>query len=463
MWNNFKEKYIGSRDFYRHIIFLALPMIGQNAVTSFVSLLDNFMVGRLGTDQMTGVAIVNQLMFVFQICVFGAVSGAGIFGTQYYGKGDYKGQKHAFRFKVYASMIIAALGILVFGFCSSPLIKLYLTDADKTGNIYKALEFGNDYAAVIIIGLIPFALCQAYVSSIRETGHTLIPMIASSVAVFVNLVLDIILIFGYLGLPKLGVVGAAIATVIARYIECIIVVVWTHRHKKINQYIIGAYKSLKINTKLLKDIFIMGTPLMLNEVLWSIGMTTVVQQYSVRGQGVVAALSISTTISNIFNIVYIQLGSCLAIVVGQQLGAGKIKKAKDTVNKMLFFSVMCCVIIGIIMILTGGLFPRIYNTESYVKQLASEFIAISALVMPFCAYAHCTYFALRSGGKTIITFIFDSLFTWVIMIPCAFILARYTNIAIEAVFFIVQFTEIIKVIIGYFMIRSEVWIQNIVE
>ena len=201
---------------------------------------------------------------------------------------------------------------------------------------------------------------------------------------------------------------------------------------------------------------------MINEILWSVGMTTVVQQYSIRGQNVVAALSMSTTITNLFNIVFIQLGACLAIVVGQQLGAGKLNKAKDTVNKMLCFSVMCCVIIGTIMILCGGLFTSLYNTEDSVKDLARSFITISALVMPFCAYAHSTYFTLRSGGKTVITFIFDSVFTWIIVIPCAFILARFTMLPIVTVFFIVQFTEIIKVVIGYFMIKSEVWLQNIV-
>lgn len=462
MWTSFKKKYIGDKEFYKYIMLLALPMIGQNAVTSFVNMLDNIFVGSLGTDQMTGVAIVNQLMFVFQICVFGAVSGASIFGTQFYGKGDSKGQKHAFRFKLYASLFIACIGIVLFSRFSTNLINLYLTESEEIGNIAKALSYGNDYIAVMIIGLLPFALCQAYVSSIRETGHTFIPMVASISAVVVNAILDAILIFGYLGAPKLGVVGAAIATVFARVVECIIVIIWTHTHKDMNKYICGAYKSFKIETSLLKGIFIKGMPLMINEILWSVGMTTVVQQYSIRGQNVVAALSMSTTITNLFNIVFIQLGACLAIVVGQQLGAGKLNKAKDTVNKMLCFSVMCCVIIGTIMILCGGLFTSLYNTEDSVKDLARSFITISALVMPFCAYAHSTYFTLRSGGKTVITFIFDSVFTWIIVIPCAFILARFTMLPIVTVFFIVQFTEIIKVVIGYFMIKSEVWLQNIV-
>ena len=126
MWKNFKKKFIGDREFYRYIIFLALPMIAQNAITSFVSFLDNIMVGKIGTEQMSGVAIVNQLIFVFNITIFGAVSGAGIFGTQFYGKGDYKGQKYAFRYKMYAAIIITTITVFLFKFAGTELISLYL-------------------------------------------------------------------------------------------------------------------------------------------------------------------------------------------------------------------------------------------------------------------------------------------------------------------------------------------------
>lgn len=463
MWKKFKQKFIGDKEFYSRILFLAIPMIVQNAITSFVSFLDNIMVGQIGTEQMSGVAIVNQLMFVFNICIFGGVSGAGIFGTQFFGKGDYEGQKYAFRFKLYASAVITCIALCLFVFLDTELISLYLSDTGSVGDITLALRYGQEYLVIMIIGLIPFALGQTYISSIRETGHTLVPMLAGIVAVLTNLILDVILIFGFLGFPAMGVKGAAIATVIARFVECIIVVVWTHLHAGRNPYIVGAYKSLLIPQKILKDIIIKGTPLMINEMLWASGMAVIVQCYAVRGLEVVAAQNISSTITNLFNIVYIQLGSCISIVVGQLLGAGKIEEAKDADNKMIFFSVACCAAVSAIMILFGGLFPEIYKTEDSIKTLAKVFIYISALVMPLCAFSHCTYFTLRSGGKTGITFIFDSVYTWVLMIPFAYFLANHTTLTITAVFFLVQFTEIIKVIIGFFMVKSGVWVQNIVN
>lgn len=463
MWSKFKKKFIGDKDFYFYILRLAIPMIVQNAITSFVSFLDNIMVGQIGTEQMSGVAIVNQLMFVFNICIFGAVSGAGIFGTQFYGKGDYEGQKYAYRFKLYAGALITIGALLLFAFGGEALISLYLSDSGDVGDITLALQYGMEYLAIMMTGLVPFALGQIYISSIRECGQTLIPMLAGMAAVLTNLVLDIILIFGFLGFPAMGVRGAAIATVIARFIECFIVIIWTHMHKEKNKYIVGAYNSLRIPKNIFVDILKKGTPLMLNEMFWACGMAVIAQCYAVRGLEVVAAQNISSTITNLFNVVYIQLGSCISIVVGQLLGAGKVEEAKDADNKMIFFSVACCTGVALIMIIAGRYFPAIYNTEETIKELATTFIVISAAVMPLYAFCHCTYFTLRSGGKTGVTFLFDSVYTWVLVIPYAFILTNFTSFPIALVFFMVQSMEIVKAIIGFFMVKSGVWIQNIVD
>lgn len=461
MYRKFKEKYIGDAAFYKKVLMIVVPMIIQNLVTNFVSLLDNIMVGQVGTEQMSGVAIVNQLMFVYYIAIFGAVSGAGIFGTQFYGKGDYKGQRHAFRFKMYACIVFALVTIVLFITAGTPLISLYLNDTGGVGDIQKALEFGQGYLRIMIIGIIPFAIGQAYISTVRETGETFVPMLASIAAVFINLVLDYMLIFGKFGAPELGVEGAAAATVVARFVELMIVVIWTHVNSDRNQFIIGAYKSFEIPADILFAIIKKGTPLMVNEFLWAAGMATISQCYAVRGLDVVAAQNISSTIANLFNTVYIQMGGSIAVIVGQHLGAGRIKEAKEEDTKMIFFSVSTCVVMAVIMICFGGLFPEIYNTQEDIKALANSFIVISALVMPVCCFSHCSYFTIRSGGKTMVTFLFDSVYTWVLVIPVATILAKYTALPMVTVFFLVQFMEIFKATIGSFMVKSGIWLQNI--
>lgn len=462
MFTKFRSKYIGDKAFYKRYLYLALPMIVQNAITNLVSFLDNIMVGQLGTEQMSGVAIVNQLIFVYNLAIFGAVSAASIFGAQYYGKGNHKGHMYSFRFKLYAALLVTILTILLFLTNGENLISLYLTDTAGNGATDVALQYGLQYLAIMVVGLIPFAVNQAYATNIKETGQTMVPMIASFVAVGSNAVLDYLLIFGIGPFPKLGVIGAALATVIARYIEALIIIVWAHGHADKNRYLKGAYTGFGIPKEELKAILIKGFPLMINEVLWAAGMTAVTQCYSVRGLEVVAGLNIATTITNLFNIIYLQLGGCISIVVGQYLGAGELEMAKDADNKMIVFSVFCCVIVAAVMLVIGGFFPQIYNTTDEIKGLATSFIAVSALIMPFCSFSHASYFTLRSGGKTMVTFLFDSVFTWVIVVPTAFVLAHFTGIGIISVYFFVQATELIKVIIGYCMVRSNVWLVQMV-
>ncbi len=461
MLEKFKKKYIGDKAFYKRYIFLATPMIIQNAITNFVSFLDNIMVGQLREEAISAVATVNQLNFVFLLAVFGAASAGSIYGAQYFGKGDHKGHMYTFRFKLYATLIATLIGTLIFLFWGSDLISLFLTESEGTSKEV-ALSYGMKYLKIILIGLVPFAVNQAYATTIKETGQTVVPMVAGMVAVATNAILDYCLIFGVGPFPELGVEGAAIATVIARYIEAIIVIAWAHTHKKVNKYLEGAFIGLGIPADLLKQIMIKGAPLMFNEMLWAAGVSAVTQSYSVRGMNVLTALSISNTVSNLFNIVFIQLGACISIIVGQHLGAGELEEAKDADNKMIFFSVACCTVMAIIMFLCGGLFPQIYNVNQSVRELASRFIAVSAIWMPFCSFSHCAYFTLRSGGKTLVTFLWDSVFQWVIIAPFAFVLAHYSPLGIVAIFFIVSGTELIKNITGYFMVKSDVWLQQIV-
>ncbi len=456
------KRYIGDKDFYKMILLLAVPIIIQSGITNFVNLLDNIMVGQVGTEQMSGVAIVNQLIFVYNLCIFGIVSGASIFGTQFYGNGDYEGMRNAFRFKIIFCILVSFIGIFILYSFQTELISLYLHEGKDGGSIKNTLDFGKQYLIIILAGLVPFAISQAYASSLREMGKTIIPMAASSAAVVVNGGLNYILIFGKIGAPVLGVQGAAIATVIAKYVECGIIAFWVHTHAGENLFAKGAYKNLFIPVRLMKQIIQTGAPLMINEALWAGGMAFIMQCYSVRGLEVIAGLNISSTVSNIFNIVYMSLGSSVAVVVGQLLGAGKMTEAKDSAGKLIFFSVASCLVIGVVMAVIAPLFPSIYNTSQEVKDLASGFILISAVCMPLNAFTHASYFILRSGGKTVITFLFDSVFVWVISIPAAYFLSRAAGITTIKVYFICQSAELIKCAIGYMLLKKGVWLKNII-
>ena len=457
------KKLIGTKDFYKRIMAITIPILIQNVITHFVSLIDNIMVGQVGTEQMSGVAIVNQLIFVFNLAIFGGTAGAGIFTAQYFGKNDHKGVRDTFRVKVIIVSAITIFTALLFYFFCEPLISLFLHEGEEGLDLAKTLAHGKSYIYIMMLQLPAFAFAQVYASTLRETGKTVLPMVSSIVAVVVNVTLNYILIFGHFGAPKLGIEGAAIATVIARYSELFVVAFWTHRQKDVNIFIEDAYKSFKVPTPLVKDILKKGTPLMANELLWSLGMTTQLQCYSVRGLEVVSAFNISSTVSNLFFCAFFAFGTSISIIIGQRLGAGEIEKAKEENTKILAFVVVICAIIGVVMALLAPIIPQAYNTIPTVKKLACEFLLVCAVLMPFISFAHCTYFTLRTGGNTIATFVFDSGFMWLICIPLAFTLSRFTSMHILVLYTIIQSLEVVKCVIGYFYLRSGKWAKNIVE
>ena len=463
MLKNFRRKFIGDKAFYMMVLGIAVPIMIQNGITNFVNLLDNIMVGRLGTEQMSGVSIVNQLMFVYNICIFGGVSGAGIFTAQYYGQKDDEGIRHTFRFKIWMTLILTMTAIVLFVFFDDVLINLYLRGNSDGGDLLATLEYGKQYLRIMVFSLPAFMVLQIYASTLRECGETVVPMKAGMVAVFINLVFNYLLIYGKFGFPELGVMGAAIATTMSRYIETAIVVLWTHKHGEIHTFVKGLYNTLTLPVNVAKKIFVKGMPLIVNEALWSAGMAMLTQCYSVRGLNVVAGLNIANTVNNLFNVVFLALGNSVAIVVGQLLGAGKMEEARDKDNKMIAFSVLACSGVAVIMLFMSPVFPLLYNTSEAVRHQATLFMIAQAIFMPQGAFIHAAYFTLRSGGKTVVTFFFDCVFMWVVSVPVVFILSRFTEIPAHYIFVCCQVADWIKCVIGFILVKNGVWIQNIVK
>ena len=456
------KRYIGDKAFYRRVMAIVIPIIIQNGITNFVSLLDNIMVGRVGTLPMSGVSIVNQLLFVFYLCIFGATAGAGIFTAQFQGSGDDQGIRYTFRFKIIICAALAAVGLVVFTTASQPLIRLFLTGEGAASDAYAILEYGQGYLEVMLFGLLPFAITSAYAGTLKETGQTFIPMLGGIVATLTNLVLNYILIFGHFGAPEMGVEGAALATVISRFVELGIVAGWTHLNSKKNPFIVGAYRSFVIPGALLKKIIVKGMPLLANELLWSTGMTFMNQCYSTCGLDVVPALNITSTLFNLTSVVFMSMGAADGILMGQMLGASAPREeVKDSSRKLIAISVSSGVVFGLLTIALSGAFPHIYNTSYAVRHLAARLIVICALFMPFDAFANAAYFVLRSGGQTYITFLFDSGFVWAVMVPLGFILSRFTGITILPLYFICQSTNILKAALGSNFLKKGKWIQNL--
>ena len=458
-----RECMFGDRAFYRHVLTVVLPIIIQNTLTNIVSLLDNVMVGQVGTLPMSGVAIVGQLLFVYYLCIWGSTAGAGIFGAQFFGSGDMDGLRHTFRFKLVIASLITAAAMLLLGFAGPTLICDYIAGDTSAQDAAATLGYAREYMHIMMVGLIPFAVTQCIAGTLRETGQTVLPMKASIAAIAVNFVFNSLLIFGLLGFPRLGVAGAAIATVLSRFVELGIVILGTRRNIEQFPFLRGVFKNFGIPRELAGQILSKSLPLLLNELMWGTGQAILLQCYSVRGIQVIAAMNICNTVSQIFNEAFLSLGNATGIVVGQELGADRLTNARRTAWRMLTLSLASCLIMGTLLSLCAPYIPRIYNTEESIRLLATELIRVAAVCMPLFGFANCAFFTLRSGGNTLITFLFDSCFTWAVSVSAAFVLSRFTALPIVPIYFIVNGLDAVKCAIGFVLMKKGVWVRNIVK
>lgn len=451
------------KQIYSRALLLAVPMMIQNGITNAVGLVDNVMVGSLGTESMTAVSIVGQLFFVFNLAIFGGLSGPGIYGAQYYGHGDTEGVKNIFRLKWWISLFCVFVGIIVFWLWGSNLIMLYLQGEGNGIDRNLTLTLGRQYMLIMITGLLPFSITQIYSSSLRETGESLKPMVAGICAVVADVAFNYLLIYGKCGFPKLGVRGAAIATVISRFVEMLVILSVAHANTNKHAFLQKVYCRLSVPVEILKPSIKKGLPIFFNEFLWAGGLAVLTQIYSTRGLSVVAGLNISNAICNMLNVVFVAMGSAVGIMIGQMLGAKQFDDAKRDSVRLMWFTGIISIALTIILAAVSGAFPRVYDTTDEVRRYGQYFIVITALFFPVQGFLNALYFTLRSGGKTVITLVFDSVYSWVVTVPVAYLLCEYTNLPILGIYAVVQALDFIKVVVGYVLIKKGVWITNLVE
>jgi len=451
------------KDILKRALILAVPIMIQNGISNAVGLVDHIMVGSLGTEAMTAVSIITQLLFVFMLALFGGMSGPGIYTAQFYGQGNVEGVRASVRMKTIIGMVITSVGIVILLISEDGLIGLYLHGESEQIDSTLMLANAKEYLHIMLLGLPAMAVTQVYCSTLRETGDSVKPMAAGIVSVITDVVFNYLLIYGSMGFPKLGVTGAAIATVIARYLEMTVLIVWTFIRRNKHLFVKGLWRTLKVPGEIGSKIVIKTIPIFFNEFLWAAGLAALTQCYSTRGLEVVAGINISNVLCNLFNVVFVALGYAVGILAGQSLGAGEFERAKKESRVLTVFSGLACAVLSVALIALSGVFPQLYDTTGEVRELASSFIVMTALFFPVQGVLNSVYFTLRSGGKTLVTFIFDSVFTMAITLPLALLLCFATDLPILELYIIIQSVDIVKIIIGAVMIRKGVWINNLTE
>lgn len=457
------KKFIGTKSFYKLLFIIVIPIILQQFITQFVGLVDNLMIGQVGDSEMTGVSLSNQLLFIYNLGIFGSLAGASIFASQYFGSRNKEGFHEAVRFKWLMALSIFILSTIIFVLFSEPLLKSFITsnDGDSTDPDI-VLKTGKNYLMIMIIGNLPFAIKEIYATSLREMKETFFPMLSGVIAILINLLFNYLLIFGKFGFPELKVAGAAIATVISRFVEMILVIVYTHIKRKKYIFFTDTYKKIAIKKSSIKQFLPKSVLLLTNEILWSLGLTLILQSYSLRGLDTVASLNICNTVTNVFLTIGTALGNATAIIIGNMLGANKEKEAKESSLVILGFSVVITLFFSAIMLVCAYFVPNIYNASNHIKELATTLIIIGAIFLPFHSWNSCCYFTLRAGGKVLLTMFFDCIFVCLVRFPIIYILSKFTGLDIITVYIISNAIEASKSIAGYILVKKGIWLKTIV-
>ena len=457
-----KEILFGGSSFYGRALAIAMPIIVQNTLTNIVSLLDNVMVGQIGTVPMSAVTVVNQLMLVFYVCVWGAAAGAGIFGAQYYGKRDLEGFRQTLRFKLVFLVLFAVLMAGVFSAAGGRIIRLYLPEGTDPAAAAETCFLAEQYLRIMLAGFLPFAVTQAVSSALRETACTGLPMAAGICAMMVNFVFNALLIFGLFGFPRLGVAGAAIATVLSRFAELFVVLFGAGMLSTPRRLLKGTLAGFRVPAGLAGNILKKAFPLMVNEFLWSSSEAALLSGYARRGITVIAAVNIASTVMQVFNEISLSFGNATSIIVGHELGAERFEEAKRTSYRMMFLSVALCTASGAALFLIAPVIPSFYNTEEEVRHTACLLIRVMAVWLPGLALANVAYFTVRSGGKVLVTFLFDSFYAWTVKVPVLFMLMTFTGLPVVPVYFVIMGLEFLKGLIGLTIVRRGNWMRNLV-
>ncbi|MCF7930212.1 MAG: MATE family efflux transporter [Acholeplasmataceae bacterium] len=443
---------IGDRAFYKQLIAVAAPLVLQQLITTSVQLVDNIMVGTLGKSAIGSVSIVNQLYFIVILITFGAMGGAGVFSAQYFGSKDYEKLKQTFRFKLLVGLMVAILSFVLFSFFGESLLRLF-TDNPTT------IAGGLSYLNIAKWSAFPWILSVAISNTFRETGITKPLLKISIAAILTNTALNFVLIFGLFGFPALGVVGAAIATLISRFVELgLTLILLKKRGKLFNTKLLQLFH---IEKKILAAIIVMAIPLTLNEALWSTGQTVFFHAYSTRGDDALAAMSITGTISQLVFVTFGGIATAVAVLVGNTLGRNQLAEAKDNAKKLIAFSVFIAALAGIILFALSFFMPGLYNVSDEAIHIAEFNLRVNALFIPVFSFNVALYFTLRSGGDTKSTFLMDAGFMWFVPVPISLILAYLTSLPVIYMFLIVQMLDIPKMLFGLSRYRKGHWIKNL--
>lgn len=434
---------------------LTIPIILQNLIAASLNLLDNIMVGTLGEKVISAAGFANQFYMVFFYSVCGISMGAAIFMSQLWGKKDIEKIHEILDFSLLISIPVSILFALVAFIFPEHIINIFSVDEEVT-------KLGAGYLRIVSISYVISAITLSYSTALRSTGQTVIPMLGSIIGIFVNFSLNYLLILGHFGFPKLGLNGAAIGTSISRIIELLFLLFMIYIRK--NQ-IATNFKSLKeISIEKSKRFFKVASPVIFNDIMWILGISTYSIAYAKLGVDASATMQIAITINNMFNIFGIGIGVASSIIIGNKIGEGKLKNAYYSSIKISYVGVIIGIIIGIIFYLLIPVIMKFFDVKPLTKAHTITVLKIMVIFLPIRFYAIIQVIGtLRGGGDVLYAIITEMIGIWCIGIPIAFISIKFIpNLSITTLYFLVCFEEVVKCFITFPRVMSRHWIKRVI-
>ncbi|NFG25286.1 MATE family efflux transporter [Clostridium botulinum] len=441
--------------FLRKTIAIAIPVTIQALLNTTLNLIDTMMIGQLGETTIAAVGLANKVFFVFTLLLFGIVSGSSILTAQYWGKKDIKNIRKVLGI----SLIIGLFGAIIFVIpsliCPNIVMRIFTPNESTIG-------IGVAYLSIVALSYPLTAITNAYISLLRAVNEVKAPVVISLFSILINAILNYTLIFGHFGFPALWVQGAAIGTLIARIIECISVLSIVYLK---NGPAAARLKELVAFDKtFIKMFFITVSPVIANEFMWGLGVTIYSLVYGRMGDGAVAAITITQTVEQIAVVIFQGISAATAVILGNELGANKLKKADIHAKYLLILQFIATLVIGVICILTRWPLIHLFTVTEAVAVDISKCLIVFVLYLPFKMFNLVNITGvLRSGGDTKSGLILDTTGVWLIGIPLAYLGGIFLSLPIYWVYVLVLAEEIYKFVLSLKRYKQKKWLKNIVE
>lgn len=441
------------KSFYKKVAVIAAPIALQQLVISSLNMVDVFMISSLSNESIAGVGGANKLYFMFNLFLFGMSSGSAILTAQYWGAKDYKSIKQVYgitlTFGMVISLIFGVLALLV------PEWVMHFFSGDAG-----VIREGAAYLRWVGFSYFFNAVSFATVFTLRSTKEVKLPLLVSIVAIGLNTILNWVLIFGHFGLPALGVVGAAIATLLSRVLEMLILLIMCNRRKLAPSGRLSEIFSYPL--ELVKKYIVIAGPAVVNEVVWSSGVTMYAVVFGKMGTEVMSAMTIYQTIEQMAFVLIIGLSNSAAIILGNTLGKGDLTKAYQEAIEFIKLGVAIALFLAVLVVLlaevTVGLFPLTPTVHLYVVR---SLYVMAAALLPRTLNTITVVGILRSGGDTFFTALIDGLGVWVVAVPLAFITGLYFKWDIWFVVAAISMEEVVKVVLTLWRTFSKKWMRNL--